>query len=65
MLLIGTGLSMVDVALKLAAEGHRGTMHALSRHGLVPMMHKSGGKWDPFIKPALPLALMRLISAQV
>ena len=65
--LIGTGLTMVDIALKLAAQGHRGTIHALSRHGLVPSTHKAGGAWEPFLKaylPASPLAVMRLIRAQ-
>ena len=41
--LIGTGLTMVDIALKLSAEGHRGPIHAISRHGYLPTTHKSGG----------------------
>jgi uncharacterized NAD(P)/FAD-binding protein YdhS len=65
LLLIGTGLTMVDIALKLAAEGHRGPMHAISRHGLVPTTHETGGDWEPFVKPAPPRALMRSIRAQV
>lgn len=35
----GSGLSMVDVALSLADNGHRGTLHALSRHALLPLPH--------------------------
>ena len=38
-LLIGTGLTMVDIALSLRAEGHRGELHALSRHGRLPSTH--------------------------
>ncbi len=38
-LLIGTGLTMVDIALSLRAEGHLGPLHALSRHGRLPQMH--------------------------
>jgi uncharacterized NAD(P)/FAD-binding protein YdhS len=63
--LLGTGLTMVDVALKLAAEGHRGTMHAISRRGLQPLMHVAGGTWNAFLKPAeekwTPLSLARKI----
>ena len=35
-LFLGTGLTMIDAALALDQRGHRGTMHALSRHGLLP-----------------------------
>lgn len=38
-LLIGTGLTMVDVALTLEAEGFGGRIVALSRRGLVPNRH--------------------------
>lgn len=65
LILIGTGLTMVDIALKLAAEGHRGKMYAISRHGLVPNVHASGGTWKPFAKPDTPLKLLRLIRAEV
>lgn len=40
LLLVGTGLTMVDVALVLADEGHAGTLTALSRRGLLPRAHK-------------------------
>ena len=65
--LLGTGLTMVDVALKLSAGGHVGAMSALSRRGLMPLSHRGGGAWDAFHDPkapASPLILMRLIRQQ-
>jgi len=65
--LLGTGLTMVDVALKLSGLGHTGTMHAISRRGYLPLPHCAGGSWPPFYdrkKSSSPLALMRLLRAQ-
>jgi len=42
LLVLGTGLTMVDIALLLDARGFEGKVAALSRHGLVPRAHARG-----------------------
>jgi uncharacterized NAD(P)/FAD-binding protein YdhS len=37
---IGSGLTMVDKAMEIHASGHRGSMTALSRRGLLPQGHE-------------------------
>ena len=38
-LLVGTGLTMIDAVLSLGAEGHQGRTVALSRRGQIPKAH--------------------------
>jgi len=40
--ILGTGLSMVDQVTSLLKAGHRGTIFALSRRGLLPRVHGPG-----------------------
>ena len=68
LLLIGSGLTTVDIALRLQQQGHRGPLLAISRRGLTPRSHAAGGQWSDFLHghiPASPLALMKKIREQV
>src|ERR1700722_11388324 len=68
LLLIGSGLTTVDIALRLSQQGHRGKLLALSRRGLVPRTHAAGGTWPEFLHdkiPASALALTKIIRQQI
>ena len=54
-LLLGTGLTMMDIALDLAARGARLPLFAVSRHGLLPRTHRTGSASAPV--DALPPGL--------
>ena len=66
--LIGSGLTTVDIALRLQQQGHRGPLLAVSRRGLTPRTHAAGGSWPDFLHdriPASPLALIKKIREQI
>ena len=58
---LGTGLTMVDVALLLKARGHTGSVIAISRRGQIPRSHipQAGppGITPPDLPPQLSLAV--------
>jgi len=39
--LVGSGLTAVDVIVEAQARGHRGVIHAISRHGMLPCRHRA------------------------
>jgi uncharacterized NAD(P)/FAD-binding protein YdhS len=41
-LVVGAGLTAVDIIVKCRAQGHCGVVHALSRRGLRPQAHRDG-----------------------
>ncbi|HEV7755877.1 MAG TPA: FAD/NAD(P)-binding protein [Mycobacteriales bacterium] len=62
-LLVGTGLTMVDIALTLDLPGR--TLHAVSRHGLLPAVHADTPlpAYPPPALPSGPLSLADLRAA--
>ncbi|HVZ06801.1 FAD/NAD(P)-binding protein [Rhodopila sp.] len=58
-LLMGTGLTMIDTVLTLLNKGHRGPIQAVSRRGLVPHRHAPAGPL-PQTAAALPTNLRQL-----
>ncbi len=67
--LIGTGLTGVDVVLRLRELGHRGTIIAVSRHGIFPNRHDDyvplSSAAIPPDTPATSLAYLRALRAAI
>lgn len=66
--IVGSGLSMVDAVITLATQGHRGAIHVISRHGLMPLPHAAAAPFDFDTAPlrSLPLrARMRALRSEV
>jgi uncharacterized NAD(P)/FAD-binding protein YdhS len=67
-LLVGSGLTSVDVGIALRERGFTGAIHMLSRHGFLPQPHKAADPWPAFWDDAAPRTargLLRLIRNQV
>ncbi|HEY9659716.1 MAG TPA: FAD/NAD(P)-binding protein, partial [Allocoleopsis sp.] len=64
-LLVGTGLTMVDMVVALYQQGHRGKVHAISRHGLRPQRHQTVAPYEtPLPLEQMPVTV-RLLLRQV
>jgi len=58
-LIIGSGLTSLDVLVALKASGHRGRVHVLSRRGRYPEVHANVGQYD--VIPALDVQNARAL----
>lgn len=63
--LVGSGLTMVDVALTLKARGHRSAIHAISRHGRLPQSHRMSAPYPPFLTAAQAPASTRILLRRI
>lgn len=48
-LIIGSGLTMVDAVVSLEQAGHRGPIRVISRHGLLPHVRRQPPSWVDFL----------------
>jgi len=48
-LIIGSGLTMVDAVVSLQQAGHRGPVDIFSRHGLLPHVRRQPPAWPDFL----------------
>ncbi len=67
-LLLGSGLTAIDQILALRAREFRGTVHLLSRHGLLPQPHQSAAPWPAFWNEGSPRTargLLRCVRQQL
>lgn len=67
-LLIGSGLTSIDMAIALNSEGFTGHIHILSRHGLISQPHRQIGRWPQYWSeqsPRTTRGLVRLVRDQI
>lgn len=55
--IVGSGLSMADSVVSLLANGHRGAIHVISRHALLPLPHAEGTPAGFDVQPLLAMGL--------
>jgi uncharacterized NAD(P)/FAD-binding protein YdhS len=67
-LLIGSGLTSVDLIMALRSKRFRGTVHLLSRKGFLPRRYRPADPWPPFWNkdsPRTTRGLLRLVREQI
>lgn len=68
-LIIGTGLTMVDLAIELQEQGYTGAIHVVSRRGLLPATHAAPNVSGPppgwIETPSTARALLRQLRRQI
>ena len=68
-LILGSGLTMVDVVMTLTRRSHHAPLTVLSRNGLLPTVHQFTRPWPDFIAgkslPATVSARLTLVRAEV
>lgn len=64
-LIIGSGLTMVDAVVSLDQTGHRGPITVISRHGLWPQVRRQPPSWPDFLATVDAAAGPRRLMAEV
>lgn len=70
--ILGTGLTMVDMIFTLRSKGYKGKLTAISRNGVLPAVHKPCGAYhawlwtvDPAQAPKTALGLLQKLRREV
>ncbi|MFO2466386.1 FAD/NAD(P)-binding protein [Pseudomonas sp. 15FMM2] len=64
-LIIGSGLTMVDAVVSLDQAGHRGPIEVFSRHGLLPHVRRQPPAWVDFLAEDQSLCSPRQLLREV
>ncbi len=64
-LLVGTGLTMVDMVISLHSRRYQGPIVALSRRGLTPLPHRSAPPYPTFLSPETAPTTARLLTRRL
>jgi uncharacterized NAD(P)/FAD-binding protein YdhS len=62
-LIVGTGLTCLDLVVTLAKTKKTGVVHLLSRHGLLPREHTASHPYELTLRPPYPTTAVGLLQA--